>query len=278
MSMRDLAATLALLSIPAGVLAQTVTIPAGTRIFGELQEEVSSDIKEHEVGDFVTGHVWRNVIIDGRTVIEAGAPMTLQVSDIQKRRTFGRAGNVEVRAVSVVAVDGSEIFLDGGYDRKGESRVVLSSTLAALVAWPTLFIKGKEAILPPGTIFDAAVPANTNVDIVGSQRPTLSLGNLSNLEVEVLYDEIEEDDKDLPILVQLCDQPWSEPFAVTAVNDAEIKVIEIETDRTSIEGDCTVTRGLIDLKDLSKEFAKGINRFTVAVGNETAEVILDVEM
>ena len=63
--------------------------------------------------------------------------MVLQISDIRKRKTFGRAGSVEVRAVSVTAVDGNEIFLDGGYDKKGENRIVLSSTLAALVAkWP----------------------------------------------------------------------------------------------------------------------------------------------
>lgn len=258
--------------------AATITIPAGTRIFGELDELVSSDVKEFEVGDFIGGHVWRNIVVDGQTVIAAGSPLTLQVSAIQKRRTFGRAGSVEVRAVSVTAVDGNEIFLDGGYDKRGESRVVLSSTLAALVAWPTLFIKGREAELPPGTVFDAAVPANTNVTVPDGQRPTIRLGNLSDLTAEILYDEMTEDSKDLPVQVQLCDQDWQSPFEVSEVNDNAIEPIEIEVVSESISGDCRIRDGAIRLKDLSEHFGKGINRLTVTAGSESAELILDVEM
>jgi hypothetical protein len=264
------------MAYPAG--AATVTIPAGTRIFGELQQLVSSDVKEFAVGDFVTGRVWRNIVVDGQTVITAGAPMTLQVSAIQKRRTFGRAGSVEVRAVSVTSIDGNEIFLDGGYDKRGESRVVLSSTLAALVAWPTLFIKGREAELPPGTIFDAAIPANTNVTVPDEQRPTLRLGNMSSLTAEILYDELTEDSKSLPVRVRLCEQNWPSQFEISEVNDMAIDSIEIEIISDSTDEECLVRHGTIDLKDLSEHFGKGINRFTVAAGSETAEVILDVEM
>jgi len=258
--------------------AATVTVPAGTRLFGELDQLVSSDVKEFDVGEFVTGHVWRNVVVDGQTVISAGAPMTLQVSAIQKRRTFGRPGTVEIRAVSVTGVDGSEIFLSGGYDKRGESRIVLSSTLAALVAWPTLFIKGKEAELPPGTVFDAAVPANTNIAVPDGQRPTIRLGNLSDLSAEILYDDMTEDAKDLPVRIRLCDQDWQDPLQVQAVNDKAIEPIEIEVTAESAEGECHIRIGAIRLKDLSRHFGKGINRFTVAAGSETAELILDVEM
>jgi hypothetical protein len=260
------------------LIAATVTIPAGTRIFGELQESVTSDVKEFDVGDFVTGRVWRNVIVDGQTVIPAGAPMTLQVSAIKKRKTFGRAGSVEIRAMSVTATDGSEIYLDGGYDKKGESRVVLSSTLAALVAWPTLFIKGKEAVLPPGTVFDAAVPANTNVTVPDGQRPTLRLGKVSNLTAEILYDDLTEDAKELPVKATLCEKPMDETFEVTAVNEAPIDPLEIELIETSTQNDCHTFVGRVDLKDLSKHFTKGINRFTVSIAGESTDLILDVEM
>lgn len=62
--------------------AQTVTIPAGTKLVGELDQQVTSDV---------------NVVVEGRTVIDAGAPLTL------------RGGDVEVQAVSVNALDGTEI-------------------------------------------------------------------------------------------------------------------------------------------------------------------------
>lgn len=258
--------------------AAVVTIPAGTRIFGELQAEVSSNAKVHEAGEFVPGRVWRNVVVDGQTVIAAGAPMVLQVSAIQKRRTFGRAGSIEVRAVSVVAVDGTEIFLEGGYDKKGEGRIVLSSTLAALVAWPTLFIKGKEVVLPPGTVFDAAIPANTNVAVADGPRPTIRLSNRTPLSVEILYDELTEDADELPVVASLCGRPWAGPFQIDRVNDGAVEPLAIQAGESRTEGDCQVTRGLVDLEELSEHLGKGINRLTVRVGDSSAEVILDVEM
>ena len=257
----------------------TVTIPAGTQVFGELQEVVSSNEDEFSVGQFVRGTVWRNVVVDGVTVIPAGSEMSLQISAMQKRRAFGRGGNVEVRALSVKLADGTEIFLDGGYDKKGQNRVVLSATLFALVAWPTAFIKGKEAVLPPGTIFDASVPANTRIAVADDRPPTIRLGGGSGLSVEVLYDEIEEKAKYLPIRATLCDREWLDPFHVSAVNDAPLaEPIDIDDVQLEEADGCQSARGTIRLKDLADHFVKGINRFTVAVADETTEVILDVEM
>jgi hypothetical protein len=53
----------------------------------------------------VQGRVWRNVVVDGETVVRAGTPMVLRISDISKRRIAGRGGDVEIRAVSVTAVN-----------------------------------------------------------------------------------------------------------------------------------------------------------------------------
>lgn len=275
---RTLVVILALVFWANGATAQSVVIPAGTRVFGELQQEVTSDVDDFEVGDMVRGTAWRNIVVDGRTVIAAGAPMTLQVSDLKKRRTFGRAGNVEIRAISVMAVDGTEIFLEGGYDKKGENRVVLSSTLAALVAWPTLFIKGKEAVLAPGTVFDASIPADTRVAVAGAAPQTIRIGNLSDLSVDILYDAMTEDSKTLPLRIRLCDVAWTSDVRVTAVNDAVIEALEVELGDVVNDGGCARADGEVDLKDLSKHFSKGINRFTVSQGSESAEVLLDVEM
>ena len=256
----------------------TVMIPAGTRIFGELDELVTSDVKEFSIGDLVNARVWRNIVVDGQTVIPAGAPMLLQISAIQKRRVFGRPGSVELQAISVTAMDGTEIFLDGGYDKRAQGRIALSATLAALVVWPALFIKGQEAVLEPGMVFDAAIPANTNITVPDDQPPTLRLTVVSDLSVDVLYDQIEEKQRDLPLRVTLCDQEWTDQLAVTAVNENSIPAIPIEITAVDQDGDCYVATGGINLKDLTEHFARGINRFSVTAGDETAEIVLDVEM
>lgn len=265
-------------AISVGASAQTVTIPAGTKVMGELDQQVTSNQKRFEVGDIVRGHVWRNVVVDGHTVIAAGAPMLLRVSDITKRKIAGRGGDVEVRAVSVAAVDGTEIFLDGGYDKQASHRTALSASLSALVFWPAIFIRGKEAVLEPGTVFDASVPANTRV-AVSSERPrAIRLAPPSDLSAEVLYDQVEEKARYLPVQVTLCDRSWNDDVQVTAVNDVGISPISLEVSALAQEGACHVATGGIDLKSLTQHFRRGINTFSLASSGETVEVILDIEM
>lgn len=260
----------------ANVSAQTVTIPAGTKLMGELDQQVTSNTRKFEVGDIVRGHVWRNVVVDGYTVIEAGAPMMLRVSDITKRKIAGRGGDVEVQAVSVTAIDGTEIFLDGGYDKKASHRTALSASLSALVFWPAIFIRGKEAVLEPGTIFDATVPANTRVTVGNRPRP-IRLAAASDLSAEVLYERIEEKARVLPVRVTLCAQPWND-VTVAEVNSVPVPPIAFEADAVDQQGTCHVATGGIDLKALTQHFRRGINTFMLASGTETSEVILDIEM
>lgn len=260
------------------VYADTVTIPAGTKLMGELDQQVTSNEKHFQVGDIVRGRVWRNVVVDGYTVIEAGTPMMLRVSSITKRKIAGRGGDVEVQAVSVTAVDGTEIFLDGGYDKQASHRTALSASLSALVFWPAIFIRGKEAVLDPGTIFDATIPANTRITVAADRPRAIRIEPQSDLSAEVLYDEIEEKARQLPMRVTLCDQPWNNDVQVAKVNDVAIAPIAFDAEAVSQQGACHVATGGIDLKKLTEHFRRGINMFTVASGGETTEVILDIEM
>lgn len=261
--------------------AQTVTIPSGTKLMGELDQRVSSDVKRFAVGDMVQGHVWRNVVVEGQTVIKAGAPLVLRVADITKRKIAGRGGDVEIQAVSVQAVDGTEIFLDGGYDKQGGHRTGLSASLSALVFWPAIFIRGKEAVLDPGTIFDASVPAETKVAIAaGADRPrTIRIAAPTKLTVEVLYDLVDDKTKDLPMRVVQCGAPWSTAVSITAVNDAAVTALPLTLATPAAADDtCNAAQGTVALKDLSEHFRRGINRFTVTSGGQSAEVVLDIEM
>ena len=204
--------------------------------------------------------------------------MTLRVSDITKRKVAGRGGDVEIQAVSVTAVDGKEIFLDGGYDKQGSHRTALSASLSALVFWPAIFIRGKEAVLEPGTIFDATIPENTRITVAADRPRAIRLAPQSDLSAEVLYDQIEDKARRLPLRVTLCDQPWNDDVHVATVNDAAIAPIAFEAEAVSQQGACQIATGGVDLKALTEHFRRGINMFTLASGNEATEVILDIEM
>jgi hypothetical protein len=259
-------------------LSATVTIPSGTQVFGELDQEVTSNQKDFSVGDTVRGHVWRNITVGGQTVIAVGAPMTLRISSITKRKIAGRGGDVKIQAVSVTAVDGQEIFLDGGYDKEAGHRTALAASLSALVAWPLIFIRGKEAVLEAGTVFDASIPANTAVTLNGDRPPVLRLGGGSDLSVDVLSAEMNEKSKELPLKVTLCGHAFPSSMEVTEVNEQKIDAISVKLAAPSVEGNCSSARGALPIKEISGHFARGINRFSVNASGETAEVILDVEM
>ena len=274
-------ANLLMFLLPMQLAAQQgVRLPAGTTVYGELDEQVTSRKKETSIGDIIRAHVWRNVLADGRVVIEAGAPMVIRVSMVKPAKIAGRKGDVHLEAVSVRGVDGTEIFLDGGYDKSGKGRKALSWSLFALVAWPLVFIKGKHAILEPGTVFDTVSQEDTDLAIERSAAFAIRLGDSTpRIQVEILYDEIDAESKQkiLPMNITICEEGL-ESASVVTVNEADITPIPVILGgRVKSEG-CVEARGTVDLKRLANNFKKGINRFEVEVGGLRTEVLLEVEI
>jgi len=277
---RLLALLLAFL-VPSQLAAQELTVPEGLYIYGELEETVSSKKKGFAVGDTVRAHAWRNVDVDGRVIIKAGAPILVRVSTLKSAKFAGIKGKLTLEAISVEAVDGSEILLDGGYDRSGRGRKGMAIGLA-LLAWPFVFIKGKQAVLESGTVFDATVQSEVVVSANdASLYPAASVAMRAGtrLEIEVLYDAIDPDEKlrMLPMSVRLCGEDLSLTHVVT-VNEEEIEPIGVELGAAELQGDCTLAGAEVDLRELSKHFGKGINRFEIEMVGLRTEVILDVEM
>ena len=263
--------------LPSVMIADTFSIPAGTVVYGQLDERVTSRKKETSEGDLVNAHVWKDVVVNGRTVVRAGEPMIVRVSRVKKSNFAGIKGKLELEAVSVQLSDGTEIPLSGGYDKSGKGKKALAISLAALVAWPLIFIKGKQAVLDTGTVFDANVRANVQLaaDVRGPTKIRLARG----LEVEVLYEQMETEGKIklLPVGVRNCGAGLG-TAAVITVNEKKVAGIPVTLGPVVVTEGCAVANGDIDLEILAKHFSKGINRFEVGAGDATAEVILDIEM
>ncbi len=259
--------------------ASAATLPVGTAIYGELEETVTSKKKDTSVGEILRAHVWRDVLVDNRVYIKAGTPMVVRVSEVQHARVAGRKGDLELEAVSTNAVDGTEVLLDGGYDKSGKSRMAAAIVLFALVSWPLIFIKGKQATLQAGTVFDARVQSDVEVAFDSSAPPRIDLKSNMGLTAEVLYDEAPEDKEStlLPIALTNCDGKIEAPTIVT-VNDQQIDAVPLEDISVETDAKCSKARGMIDLKALSKHFQKGINRFEIETSGLRTEVILDVEV
>lgn len=255
--------------------AETLVLRAGTTVYGELDQRVVSKKKEFSEGDFVRARVWRNVVVDGQTVIRAGTPMIIRVAKLKKNRMFGVKGKLELEAVSTTNNDGSQVLLDGGYDKSGKGRKGWAIASFLLVAWPLMFIQGKNAVLETGTVFDSTVQADIEIESSNSGPPKISLGGGPKLSAAILYDEGEDDW--LPIELRVCEGSLTDASIVT-INGEGIDAIALELGERADDEDCETIQARIRLKDLGKHFVPGINRFGIDMMGTVVELILDVEL
>ena len=257
--------------------AEELVIPQGTVVFGELDERITSNANKFRVGYPVDGHVWKDVIVDGHTIIRAGTPIELRISELTGKSIGGAGGSLRIMAVSVKAVDGTEISLAGGYDRSAADISGLTRALSMFV-WPASFLPGKNAVLDEGTVFDSSIPANTRIVLPDGALPTLKLVPRPDLTVDVIYDDIDPKEGTLPLSLRLCDKEYTREAHITAVNDDKVKPILVAIIIGKRGEPCHEFTGRVNLESLKEHFKPGINRFTVSMGGAEATTVLNVEM
>lgn len=265
--------------LPAAALpAKTVTIPFGTTIFCELDQPVTTRQKEaHAVqtGDILRAHIWKDVWVDGHLVIAAGTPVYARVDRMKKARLAGQKGSLVIEVLNAQAVDRTDVPIDGGYDRSGKGRMGVTIGLAVALAWPFVFIKGKNVFLEPGTIFDAVVRASTEVKVPDTPQ-AIKVEEIPELRVSVVYREIDPEKKirELPLIIQIAEQNLTRA-QIVSVNGEEIPPIQVP-----LLGDAEEEgsyRAVVDFRLLSNHFTRGMNRFEVAVAEQRSEVLLEIE-
>lgn len=265
-------AAVLLTALPTAGIAERVRIPAGTTVYCVLDESLSTKKKSSNfvrLGDRVRAKVAEDVVIDGRVVIEAGTVVWSEVSKARRAKIAGIRGRLEVEANTVAAVDDTSIRLAGGYDRSGRGRFVTAAVLAKAIAWPFILIKGKQAHLSRGVGFDAQTAAPAEVEVVAPRDLPVLRADISGFEVSIPYDSIDPEVRlaSLPLLFTGLAADTDEAH-VTAVNGQKIRGIEIFI----VDG-----MGEVDFQELAEHFRLGMNRFTVTVDGQSADVLLEFE-
>jgi hypothetical protein len=280
------AGALAFVFASTAAMADEINIPANTRIYVELDQDVSGKKKHTKEGQTVRASVWRDVRVNGVTVIKSGAPVLVRVDSIKNAKIAGVKGKMTLGAYETTLANGNPVQLTGGYNKKGKGRIALSATLTAFLCWPCIFIKGKAANLSRGTVFDAYTDQSAIYYTLSTgqaaNRVDLSgvLGN--GLTVEVLYDELEGVEKP-EIFAFAISAPLenSGRFDIDRINGVAVDPISVSVVSNGTDGDRESFRGEVAIKALGKEFKKGINTFEMATlshGQRLAkEVVLDVQ-
>lgn len=256
----------ALVFIHGHLFASGVKLPTDTRVYVETKEALIGKGDQVQQGQIVRSQVWRDVVIDGQVLIAAGTPVLAKVDQIKHRQIAGVKGSMTIGAYEVEAIDGQTIQLSGGYNKEGKSRMALSITLGVLFILP-IFIPGKAAELPSGTVFDAYVDNSWQVDV--GEHPTAGTIDLtfmgSDIEAELLYDKLEAQEKPKYFDFQIT-TPADAPreFVIDRINSEEVKPLKLETVSEITEGEEAIVVVQIKIKDLIKNFAKGINTIEIA--------------
>lgn len=281
------ASAMACLTAFGPVAAESITVPPQTQVYVETDQPISGKKKHTQEGQVVRATIWRDVDINGRTVIKAGTPVLVRVDTLKGAKIAGIKGKMSLGAYDTTAIDGTKIDLGGGYLKEGSGRIALTATLAALVFLPLIFIKGKAAELPRGTVFDAYTKQTTTVELrdLQSVGPKLNLSQSMGpkLSVTVLYDELSNAEKPENFAFSIkAPKSAKGPFIIDRINGVAVEPHAIEVSSTGAEGELSLWRGEIEIKKVGKQFKKGINTFDVATtidGERIAEeVVLDIQV
>ncbi len=268
-------------------LADSITIPANTRVYVETNEFISGKKKSTSEGQVIRSSVWRDVIIEGQIVIKAGTPVLVRVDSFKRAKVAGVKGKITLGAYETTLFNDTPIQLDGGYYKEGRGRMALAITLGVIVFLPLIFIKGKKAKLESGTVFDAYIDQTVIVDVPGYTKPGRSINLTSfadqGFSAEVLYDEMEavEKPKVFPFAIQ-APVGNSGEFIIDKLNGEAIKAIKLDATLTETEDGLEYWHAEVGIKKLAKKLKKGINTFeisTIIDGQRVSqEIVLDIQI
>ena len=109
--------------LPSYGFADPLTVPFGTTVLCELDQEVVSKENEFSEGDIVRAHVLQDVRVGGRVIVKAGTPVHTRISRLQKARIAGRKGQLELEALNEAAEStGATSRLRVGTTSRGRAR------------------------------------------------------------------------------------------------------------------------------------------------------------
>lgn len=149
---------------PAQSIAQDkVRISAGTVV--TLKTNTTLSPKSLNVGDVVELTVVNDVVVDGHTVIAAGAKARGEITNAKERGMIGIPAELALSVKTVEAVDGSTISLYGAKVVEGKDKMLMSIGLALICCILFALMKGGEAQIPAGTQIQSEVAGTVEVEV-----------------------------------------------------------------------------------------------------------------
>lgn len=107
--------------------------------------------KDNKPGDRVYLEVAQNVSFRGQVIIPAGAPVTAEVTRLQRNGHMGRKGKVEIRLMSAETPSGPVLLTGSAYDEGKSGTAASVATMMFVSIVGGFLIHGTSGELPAGT-------------------------------------------------------------------------------------------------------------------------------
>ena len=141
--------------------SKAVEIPEGTVVSLEFLDLLSSSSATK--GQKFSLELVEDLLIDGRTVAEAGMIAVGTVAKVQKRRMLGRSGDLDL-TVDYMIIKGKRVRLRASKSGKGSNKIAATAVLTYLFGPLGLLKRGKDVDIDQGTLIDAYVDRSITVE------------------------------------------------------------------------------------------------------------------
>ena len=138
-------------------LATGAVLPNNTPV--EIQAVNTYEPSMLSVGDTVKFATLKNITLNGKTVIAAGAPVTATVQKATALGRIGKPAEIILDDFSTVTVNGTKVPLSGSINQRGKSKIGLSIALSVCIIPFFLLMKGKDTAIEQGyqtTVYTAS--------------------------------------------------------------------------------------------------------------------------
>lgn len=163
--LRSLLLLVLLLGMAAPALAQEVLLTEGTVVRVRLLETLDSGSKM-QVGDLIAFEVADPIIVNGQTLVRAGARATGTLTESTNAKWGGRKGKLDFTIDYVEAVDGQNVRVRSSANQvKGKSNVGLMAAGAVLVTPVAVVLRGKNAVIEKGTEFTVYMDQDRTITV-----------------------------------------------------------------------------------------------------------------
>ena len=177
---------LILFSFDGAGIAQTsqelIELPNSTIV--AVKSANRTDSESVALGQEVVLYVALDVVVRGKVLIAAGAPVISTVEQVREKGMVGVKGRISLTFQSTQAVDGTTVALTGSMRAQGDDQMGGTIAVGVILCPLALLNKGGTAVIAPG----AQARAITN----GS----FSIRPLSSSEERIMRDRLEREGQD----------------------------------------------------------------------------------